>query len=223
MPKDCENILVATGSDKAVREFTAYVGDCIDFNKIVPMPEGYTWTWDNWGTKWNVWAVDNWGTKWNAYEHSKVTQFILPDDGRVQVAHNFLTAWNPPVPIVRELQRRFVDLKITLNYQIELGQGAGYMDPQGAVRHFDEVPENANERGISAFFILVEKPFTDHELAAWLRTFGWTDNYVTEYRCGEMGIVSFTDKRGRVLAKCLYDNAKTTRRVFIAQDDDDEA
>lgn len=57
---------------------------------------------------WYEWSIENWGTKWNAYNCSL-------DGNRLQ----FDTAWSHPVPIMRELFRRYQDVLFDVQYADE--------------------------------------------------------------------------------------------------------
>ena len=128
MPNHCDNYLSACGgTQKTLNAFHKAVGEEIDFNKILPMPQalrdqGNLSLEDRDGPNWYDWSVENWGTKWNAYQHSTTEQ----DYDRGEVRYNFLTAWGPPVPIVHELQRRFPTLCITLYFSIDCA-GDGWL------------------------------------------------------------------------------------------------
>lgn len=77
--------------------------ECIDFNKIVPMPDNIFR--GNVGAKerelygtnnWYDWSIANWGTKWNAYYSS------------VDAANNaitFDTAWSCPIYVLAALAK----------------------------------------------------------------------------------------------------------------------
>lgn len=74
---------------------------CIDFNKIIPMPDNIFR--GNLGIEerklygsnnWYDWSCSHWGTKWNAYStHLDKEQNLMEFD----------TAWSCPVPILEEL------------------------------------------------------------------------------------------------------------------------
>jgi hypothetical protein len=77
--------------------------ECIDFNKIVPMP-GHIFQGNlgpeeraKYGTNnWYDWSVANWGTKWNAYYSN------------LDSANNtmeFDTAWSCPLPVLDALAK----------------------------------------------------------------------------------------------------------------------
>ncbi|MEM2618260.1 MAG: hypothetical protein QW356_02060 [Candidatus Hadarchaeales archaeon] len=56
------------------------------------------------------WCVENWGTKWPAEEVD------LEKEGN-QLVFTFSTAWNPPVPVVVALARRFRGLEFRMYYE----------------------------------------------------------------------------------------------------------
>ena len=66
---------------------------------------------------WYEWAWHNWGTKWNAYDgHTKGTDTVV-----------FLTAWNDPTPVIKQLAAMYPDSVIEHWYADEFaGHNAGY-------------------------------------------------------------------------------------------------
>ena len=146
MPNHCDNYLSACGgTQKTLNAFHKLVGNEIDFNKILPMPQalrdqaekGPLPLEDRDGPNWYDWSVENWGTKWNAYQHSTTER----DYDRGEINYNFLTAWGPPVPIVHELQRRFPTLCITMYFSIE-NLGDGWVDDYGKEVYAEPKQEN---------------------------------------------------------------------------------
>lgn len=79
----------------------------------------------------NDWCIDNWGTKWN----SLLCEAISPDE------IFFLTAWDPPIPIISLLGVKFKDAKFVLQYSSE-SDPAGIYTVQGYafVHDFSENP-----------------------------------------------------------------------------------
>lgn len=57
---------------------------------------------------WYSWSVENWGTKWNAYQISEHGDSI-----------RFETAWSTPAPVIEELSNMFPTVTITLEYADE--------------------------------------------------------------------------------------------------------
>ena len=98
---------------------------------------GY-WNWYDWrvGKAANRFQDGHWGTKWNACCSAQIGNA----NDRVADIH-FLTAWSPPVPVIRDLSRNYPDIAFTLTYYeprcefygslpIEFGQ-----NPAGRTRH----------------------------------------------------------------------------------------
>lgn len=90
---------------------------CIDFNKIIPMPDGIFMgdlgpeerkLYGN--NNWYDWRRRNWGTKWNAYDT------LYDADENILT---FDTAWSCPLPILEEL----ADICANINVSFE-GQWA---------------------------------------------------------------------------------------------------
>lgn len=66
-------------------------------------------------TSWYSWSCDNWGTKWNAY-NSKVSEEQIKFD----------TAWSHPFPIIDKLSRMFPTETIKVKYADEdIGHNCG--------------------------------------------------------------------------------------------------
>lgn len=88
MPNWCNNKLYIidkkTKIKKATSKFLDEKGD-IDFQKILPRPEGEDWY---------DWNIRNWGTKWSSSECSFNTR---------QNSVVFSTAWSPPLPVIIKL------------------------------------------------------------------------------------------------------------------------
>jgi hypothetical protein len=98
----------------------------LDFNKIIPMPESISLTqkmefsehtptgdalreknyWEHGYRDWYDWSCENWGTKWNSYYGSFLEN---------RPAYNFVTAWDPPMPVIRKLAQ-LLDTPIHLEY-----------------------------------------------------------------------------------------------------------
>jgi hypothetical protein len=96
----------------------------VDFEKIIPIPEGYIQepcSHGHFGPTdphrlcWYVWNRANWGTKWNAYDYE-------PVEGGVR----FDTAWSHPFPVVKRLSEMFPDDEIRVEFADEdLGSNQG--------------------------------------------------------------------------------------------------
>lgn len=112
MPNWCANTLTLVDSNESINKVLAnYLsknedgGDTLDFEKILPIPEGY-----NDDHRWYDWCVSNWGTKWNADTYN------VSDEGI-----SLGTAWSPPMPVIAELAK-LVQKDLRLIY-IEEGMG----------------------------------------------------------------------------------------------------
>ncbi len=64
------------------------------------------------------WARQNWGTKWDAMDTARESEDTV----------SFLTAWEPPLPVITELSRMFPDETLRLVYaNEEKGRGCGVL------------------------------------------------------------------------------------------------
>lgn len=59
---------------------------------------------------WYNWRVNNWGTKWNACYSKWVNDYTLIFD----------TAWAPPIPIIKEIKKKFSYMQMT-HYYVDEG------------------------------------------------------------------------------------------------------
>lgn len=75
----------------------------VDFNRLIPMPEGY-----DKDQRWYDWSIANWGTKWNAYQ-----AFVGKTDAN-EVMFHFETAWAPPLPVIDAIAAKFPKANIRL-------------------------------------------------------------------------------------------------------------
>jgi hypothetical protein len=135
MPNHCTNLLSCTSGKtigEIIKPYLTNDGKSIDFNKIIPMPEGIYKTtlegsfkirnkedeeaWqkeqeelslqnvkDYGYSNWYNWSVANWDTKWNAYSCYTFEDETLA----LQDIHDigFQTAWSPPINVVRQLAK----------------------------------------------------------------------------------------------------------------------
>ena len=138
MPNNCQNILVITGSEEDLEEFTSKSeGKEFLIETYFPMPEdpgehlkdGKPHWFDilSDGTPdWYTWRVKNWGTKWDVYESGS----FLTADGTAPEVENimeieegihghsirvsFLSAWSPPSEAICKISNDYVNLMFTL-------------------------------------------------------------------------------------------------------------
>lgn len=70
---------------------------------------------------WYSWSCDNWGTKWNSYD------YLGQDVGSCEM--QFSTAWSPPHPVIRKLSEMFPNIAIRHKWADEdMGNNCGYTD-----------------------------------------------------------------------------------------------
>lgn len=70
-------------------------------------------------TDWYSWSCENWGTKWNAYGYEELAS--EPGHFEFQIE----TAWSPPEPVFRAMSEAFPDLCIDI-IGFDEGWGFGY-------------------------------------------------------------------------------------------------
>lgn len=91
----------------------------LDFSKFVPEPVSVTDTHGQSGMfpRWYTWRIENWGTKWNACgrEYGKGPEVILRKSVP-KARFNFMTAWEPPMPVIVAMSKAFPTLTFTLRY-----------------------------------------------------------------------------------------------------------
>jgi hypothetical protein len=88
---------------------------------------------ENYGCKdWYSWSIQNWGTKWNAYDQIEV------GFGTIQ----FDTAWSTPFPVVQKLARMFPELDFEVKFADEdLGSNCGTYLFEGGILVNEYQPE----------------------------------------------------------------------------------
>ena len=69
-------------------------------------------------TGWYSWSCNNWGTKWDAYAQS--VNWNEEDTLEIE----FDTAWSPPIPWLEAVAAKYPHLDITMRYEEE---GMGFM------------------------------------------------------------------------------------------------
>lgn len=106
MPNVCMNKLVVSGVGEELSEFLSVVEGGFSFGVFVPEPEFVD------GDDWVGWRNEFWGTKWDA--ENVVVSEVVP--GEV-FEFEFDTAWGPPEFVVREMQRQFPGLSISLVFE----------------------------------------------------------------------------------------------------------
>ena len=150
MPNHIQNRIKFDCSEEKLNEILAAICSenketsqkCVDFNKIIPMPDhifkGLLGTEEKkiYGkNNWYDWSIENWGTKWNAYSFSR--------DGNTI---GFQTAWSAPHPILAELTGMFPGVYITHEWADEdIGQNCGTREYLNGETVGEIIPENNRE------------------------------------------------------------------------------
>lgn len=118
MPNWCTVTWTITGP-KADLDAIEAIG--FDFEKIVPMPDILKQTLDipeheidalNLKEKcgyrgWHEWRNANWGTKWNAPAAAVRSDTSMSRDADDTLVVDMLTAWSPPMGIIRKLSQEY--------------------------------------------------------------------------------------------------------------------
>jgi Ferredoxin-like domain in Api92-like protein len=100
----------------------------VDFNLLIPQPEnievgGCSGKHEPGVICWYTWSLENWGTKWNAYSQDDTPGGYRTTPG---TALQFDTAWAHPEPIIFALSEKFPDVEITVHFADEdLGSNLG--------------------------------------------------------------------------------------------------
>ena len=98
----------------------------IDFGKSANLTE---WRWDNWGTRTDAYVVDDPADDW---QNKDETINLINSFGQ------FETAWSPPLPVVRKLQKMFPSYSFALEYIDEQFMFCGCLDIKGEDDHSEE-------------------------------------------------------------------------------------
>ena len=135
MPNWCNNELIISGNKKDVEEFCEKIrGDdtVLDFNKIIPYPEHFAKAdaeadkardeglkkdseiKDGYNSGGYEWCCDNWGTKWNACDVTFEDRLNIDDYNEIDI--DFRTAWDPPLPIIKNIIELFPKLSFDFEW-----------------------------------------------------------------------------------------------------------
>lgn len=136
MPNHCNNTLSFIGSVEDVTRLIETVkshNKPFSFDKIVPYPQNFkdmdlaveaynkehgefshvkAGLVDGYNSGGYEWCSKNWDTKWDAYDFSDT---VIENN-----TISFLTAWSPPINVIRELGKLFPNVELKLEYH-ELG------------------------------------------------------------------------------------------------------
>lgn len=114
-----------------------------DFSKLIPMPD-YIYR-GNLGTEekqlygknnWYDWSIANWGTKWNSYEN------FYDEDMKTL---SFQTAWSAPRPVIKQLAKRFPDVRFTHEWADEdMGYNVGTAEYADGKVKSENIPDGGS-------------------------------------------------------------------------------
>ena len=119
MPNWVRNELIVTGKSEDVARFVEYVGEVMDFEKIIPHERVLLWEMSDW-------QREHWGTKWNAAacEEVRLTPFGICGS-RTEAIYRFDTAWSTPEPVIRKIIKDWPELDIGGGYIEEAYESHG--------------------------------------------------------------------------------------------------
>jgi len=142
--KESEEADKYIADDRAKRKAMIEAG-YVDFNKLIPQPDNIekgscSGEHPPGVICWYTWSIENWGTKWNAYD----TEVRSPTELK------FETAWSHPFSVLEVLSARFPDAIIEVRFADEdIGQNLGhYRITDGDanwVQEFEFGSDEANE------------------------------------------------------------------------------
>ena len=138
MPNWCENTMEVYGDNEDLKSFVdSMVGQDsdFDFGKVIPYPEGMDYNLEGYD-----WSKENWGTKWNAQNPT-----VDLCDGVVFI--EFETAWSPSKPITLALSKKFPTLSFKHHYQ------EGGNDFSGNYNCWEGVPITEEQGTMEDYFI----------------------------------------------------------------------
>lgn len=126
----------------------------VDFNRVIPMPEGVSTEGSGHimaaleragKPTWYSWSIQNWGTKWNAYA-SKVEPTYI----------EFQCAWNCPEAVIQALSQQMVGQRLFVAYADEdIGSNCGAFELIDGVK-FGRFPVRALEGLEAMTYVLRE-------------------------------------------------------------------
>lgn len=137
----------------------------LDANKIIPYPEKFriadekykeahelydkgelTWAElkeipDGYNNGGYDWCCKNWGTKWGMYDFDDI-KF-----GKTFVMFKFLSAWAPPLPLVKKMSEDFPDLVFSIKFYDGGAQFKGHYKVKAGDKLEDKTEEYKGRRG----------------------------------------------------------------------------
>ncbi len=147
MPNWCSNEVQIDGSKEDIAKFkeecfTDHKGESVlDFSKILPEPDydkpkkdgthnnGVQTELHSVMPDWWTWSNDNWGTKWNLVptHDGDLTAYMTVEDGEDFIQLEFDTAWSPPNGIYEAITEKYQHLSINWFYREDGVQMAGWL------------------------------------------------------------------------------------------------
>jgi len=141
MPNHCSNDLWITGPTDIVNKISRWHlkdDGSLDCDSIVPYPENFKkldeacaeWRSKQIGIEYPdyhsapkdgfnsggyEWCCENWGTKWGTYDGIGI-HYRKARAGDTRLAMSFLSAWAPPLPVIKVLAEMYPECRIKLNY-----------------------------------------------------------------------------------------------------------
>lgn len=134
-----------------------------DFEKIIPMPKEVEETKNTPGPMplWYSWSVQNWGTKWNSYSCEQDLENNVYD---------FETAWSAVPALMNMLAEEFDDLEIFYEWADEdTGNNTG----RGILPHAIYLEDGSDEAYEQAIKL---RPYLEEELVLTSDGYAWKDD-----------------------------------------------
>lgn len=129
MPNHIKNKVTLQGDAKKVQEVIRFMGNRMDFNKIIACPKELEDESAVFGdvnpdflqkygaSNWYDWRLANWGTKWNAYSMYDESEKKAPHlEGNT---YTFWTAWACPASAIRGLSKMFPEVTFEILFADE--------------------------------------------------------------------------------------------------------
>jgi hypothetical protein len=172
MPNHVTNIIRFEGDEKQIHDLLEKIQDdelgigSISFGKVILMPEnifrgnlGQAEREMYGSNNWYDWSVSHWGTKWDAYGFDD-----FPQNNGNSDTLRFLTAWDPPHPVLQKLSELAPDLQITHEWADEdIGRNCGRREYFRGELTDEYLPESEKE-GIEFASAVMDRAPEDYGL-----------------------------------------------------------
>lgn len=119
MPNWCDNNITIEGSTESIDHIWNVIHEDDDLNLmgLRPMPEDI-------GDGWYNWSHTNWGTKWSL-DIYYIDRYVAVD-GTDSIHIQALSAWAPPIELLRYITESFTDVKAGIGFREEGMDFCGY-------------------------------------------------------------------------------------------------